>query len=89
MCIDYRKLNANTIPDAQPIPRIQDILDSLRGQKWSSTPEMSKAYHQGIYRRKQLLLDSIYNSMDNMNESGYHLGYEMLLMCSRDTSTRC
>ena len=47
MCVDYRKLNAKTIPDAQPIPRIQDILDSLGGKKWFSTLDMSKAYHQG------------------------------------------
>ena len=47
MCIDYRKLNEKTVPDAQPIPRIQDILDSLGGQKWFSTLDMSKAYHQG------------------------------------------
>ena len=47
MCVDYRKLNAKTISDAQPIPRIQDIVDSLGGKKWFSTLDMSKAYHQG------------------------------------------
>ena len=47
MCVDYRKLNNKTVPDSQPIPRIQDILDSLGGKKWFSTLDMSKAYHQG------------------------------------------
>ena len=47
LCVDYRKLNAKTPPDCQPIPRIQDILDGLAGQKWFSTLDMSKAYHQG------------------------------------------
>ena len=47
MCCDYRQLNGKTVPDAQPIPRIQDILDSLGGKKWFSTLDMAKAYHQG------------------------------------------
>ena len=47
MCIDYRQLNLKTVPDAQPIPRIQDILDTLGGQQWFTTLDMSKAYHQG------------------------------------------
>ena len=52
LCIDYRKLNAKTIPDAQPIPRIQDIVDNLGGKKWFTTLDMSKAYHQGYIGEK-------------------------------------
>ena len=47
ICVDYSALNAKTRPDAQPIPRIQDILDFLGGSKWFTTLDMSKAYHQG------------------------------------------
>ena len=47
LCVDFRKLNKKTIPDKQPIPRVQDILDNLGGQKWFSTLDMSQAYHQG------------------------------------------
>ena len=32
LCIDYRKLNNKTIPDRQPTPKIQDMLDCLGGQ---------------------------------------------------------
>ena len=48
LCIDYRKLNSKTIPDSQPIPKVQDILNSLGGNRWFSTLDMSKAYHQGF-----------------------------------------
>ena len=47
LCIDFRKLNKKTIPDMQPIPRVQDILDRLHGQAWFTSLDMSQAYHQG------------------------------------------
>ena len=47
LCCDFRKLNKKTIQDMQPIPRIQDILDNLKGQVWFTTLDMSQAYHQG------------------------------------------
>lgn len=30
-CVDYRKVNDNTLTDAYPIPTIREILDSLAG----------------------------------------------------------
>ena len=47
LCIDYRELNKKTIPDRQPIPRMQDLLDSLGGNQWFTTLDQGKAYHQG------------------------------------------
>ncbi len=37
MVIDYRKLNAMTIPDEFPLPRQEEILQSLTGAQWLST----------------------------------------------------
>ena len=48
LCIDYRELNDKTTADRHPISRIQDTLDSLSGQKWFSTIDQGKAYHQGF-----------------------------------------
>ena len=48
LCIDYRELNDKKTADRHPIPRIQDTLDSLSGQKWFSTIDQGKAYHQGF-----------------------------------------
>ena len=48
LCIDYRQLNKKTHPDRQPIPRVQDILDSLGGHSWFSLLDQGKAYHQGF-----------------------------------------
>ena len=48
LCIDYRDLNGKTHPDRQPIPRVQDIMDSLGGKSWFSLLDQGKAYHQGF-----------------------------------------
>lgn len=48
LCIDYRLLNKKTVPDRHPLPRIQDLIDSLGGYSWFSILDQGKAYHQGF-----------------------------------------
>ena len=43
-CVDYRKLNKLTIQDAYPLPRIDESLDNLSGNKWFSTLDLFSGY---------------------------------------------
>jgi len=46
MCIDYRQLNANSIPDAYPLSRIHHILERLRNARYISTLDLKSRYWQ-------------------------------------------
>ncbi|KAJ7992476.1 hypothetical protein DPEC_G00279080 [Dallia pectoralis] len=48
LCIDYSLLNKKTVPDRHPLPRIQDLTDTLGGYTWFSILDQGKAYHQGF-----------------------------------------
>ena len=46
LCCDFRKLNAKTVPERHPLPRIQNIIDGLGGNQYSTLLDQSKAYQQ-------------------------------------------
>ena len=46
MCIDYRGLNRLTRKNSYPMPRVDDLLDQLRGARLFSAIDLMQGYYQ-------------------------------------------
>ncbi|KAI1869633.1 uncharacterized protein JN550_005614 [Neoarthrinium moseri] len=51
LCIDFRKLNENTIKNRYPLPLISDLRDKLHGAQWFTALDLPNAY--GLIRIKK------------------------------------
>lgn len=45
-CVDYKQVNSKTVPDAFPLPRIDDMLHSLKGSSLFSSMDLTHGYFQ-------------------------------------------
>ena len=54
MCVDYRRLNAITIRNMYPLPRIDDLLDRLAGSRDYSKIDLCSGYYQILVDEKSV-----------------------------------
>jgi hypothetical protein len=55
MCIDYQNLNAMTVKNKYPLPRIDDLLDQMKDAKFFSKIDLRSGYHQMKIRLEEFL----------------------------------
>ena len=67
LCVDYRQLNSKTQDDRQPIPSIQDILNSLSGNEGVVSKETVVLRRWGSSIQKFGFI----NGVDNVNWPPY------------------
>ncbi|KAK3880561.1 hypothetical protein Pcinc_014957 [Petrolisthes cinctipes] len=46
MCVDYRRVNAVTVPDSYPLPHMDDIIDDLGSARFISKLDLLQGYYQ-------------------------------------------
>jgi hypothetical protein len=46
LCVDYRQLNQLTKKDIYALPRVEDLLDCVTGNKYFSIIDLKPSYHQ-------------------------------------------
>ena len=54
MCIDYRQLNAVTIKDKYPLPRVDDTIDALFGAKYFTSLDLFSGYSQILVKPEDI-----------------------------------
>lgn len=58
-CVDYRRLNSIIHTDAYPMPRVDDLIDSLGKAKYITTLDLARGYWNSPWRKNHDLIQHL------------------------------
>jgi hypothetical protein len=73
LCVDYRSLNAVTIKNKYPLPRIDILFDQLAGAQLLSKIDLRSGYHQIKIRAEDIPRQLSLQDMVSLNILSCHL----------------
>ena len=77
-CVDYRKLKEITRKDVYPLPRCEEILESLSGTVYFGHIDLVRGYWQIKVAKEDREKTAFATPDDCSNLKGYHLDLPML-----------
>ena len=76
-CVDFRRLNSVTVKEHYPVPRVEDMIDTLAGAKFFSTLDLISAYHALEIHPEDREKTAFSTSKDTGGGNEFHLGFVM------------
>ena len=86
VCVDYRGINKNTVPDRYPLPRVDELIDTVGKQKgkFFTSLDLMKGYHQIRVADCDKTKTAFIATEDCCNTVECHLGSPTPQLHSRD-----
>ena len=73
MCIDYRRLNAQTKKDKYPLPNLHDLFRKLHGYSVFTSLDLRHGYYHIRIKESDRYKTALIQKMPYMNGMSYHL----------------